>query len=242
MKQLEIPAITNPGISFTENTFAIMQGLHDCFKDTTQSRILFKTFQETYKQIDPTGDAKIRMLFPLCRKAGCIFPDEEGCVIFENGTFLTPLGTAFFKASKLYYQVGNITKSSSSPNSPTIKSLLEKARHLYASISACLFENLCESEQVYQHLLWFVRKYGPVSRDEVKILLYSLEKNSEERGKVIVCKRDESEIDSLVNEYRRGQLIPHSDKANNAAGYFIAVLKTLFIIAENDDHSFVVAT
>lgn len=242
MKQLEIPAITNPGISFTENTFAIMQSLHDCFKSTTQTKIPFKTFQETYKQIDPTGDAKIRMLFPLSRKAGCIFPDEDGCVLFKTGSFFTPLGRSFFKASKLYYRVNSIANNNSCHNSQAVKLMLEKSRRLYASLSSRLFENLCESEQVYHHLLWFVGKYGPVSRDEVKILLYSLEKNSPERGKVIVCKRDEKEIDSLLKEFRSGQLHLHSDKANNAAGYFIAVLKTLLIIVENDRHSFIVAT
>lgn len=233
MATITIPSVTNPGLSFTSNSCEILKNVCEYFSGTTRHLIPYKEFQETYQKVDPKGDSKIRMLFPLYRKAGCIYPDVNGAVRFEKGSFLTQLGESFFKVSCLYYatleKVKNL-KGQNRQGQQEIALIIKKARDLYFGISRTLFLNLCESEDVYRHLFSFIRDFAPVSRDEVSILLYSLEKTSAERGVVIRCDYNKNEIGNLIQDFRAGNLKLHHENANNAVQYFIAVLKTLLIV------------
>lgn len=230
---IEIPAITNPGVSFTENSYEIIRGVHEFFHDTNVTRISYKDFQKAYMRVDPKGDSKIRMLFPLLRKAGCIYPDDDGNVVFHNGSFFTQLGESFFKISSLYYQAKRRAKSIPKNEANTAAAIILKARGIYSKVAMTLFRNLCEQEDVYRHLLQFVVQYGPVSKDEIQILLYSLAKTSSNPGSVVSCTYDTKEISDLMDKFRRGTLKCVSKKDNNAAGYFIAILKTLLVVDEN---------
>ena len=233
MATISIPSVTNPGLSFTSNSCEILRNVCKHFSGTTRHLIPYKEFQETYQEVDPKGDSKIRMLFPLYRKAGCIYPDVNGAVRFENGSFLTQLGESFFKVSCLYYDTLEKVKDIKRQNrqgQQEIAVIINKARDLYFGISGTLFLNLCESEDVYRHLFSFIRDFAPVSRDEVSILLYSLEKTSMERGVVVRCDYNKNEIENLIQDFRAGNLKLHHENANNAVQYFIAVLKTLLIV------------
>ena len=72
-----------------------------------------------------------------------------------------------------------------------------------------------------------------LSKDEIQILLYSLAKTSSNPGSVVSCTYDTKEISDLMDKFRRGILKCTFKKDNNAAGYFIAVLKTLLVVDES---------
>ena len=233
MATITIPSVTNPGVSFTQNSCVILRNIYNHFSVTTRHLIPYKEFQESYQEVDPKGDSKIRMLFPLYRKAGCIYPDVNGSVRFENGSFLTQLGESFHKISCVYYETLERVKElkrQNQPNQQDIAAIINRARELYFGIAKILFLNLCESEDVYRHLFCFIRDFAPVSRDEVSILLYSLEATSSEKGSVVRCDYKKNDVEKLIQDFRAGNLKLQHENANNAVQYFIAVLKTLLIV------------
>ena len=230
MATVIIPSVTNPGVSFTRNSCTILRNICDHFSGCNRHFIPYKEFQESYQEVDPKGDSKIRMLFPLYRKAGCIYPDEDGSVLFKNGSFLTQLGESFYKISCLYYDALDRAKLILKENRSEADVIIHKARSLYASIAKTLFSNLIESEDVYKHLLAFVRTYSPVVKDEVSLLLYALEKTSTIRGSVVRCDYNSSEVNQLIVGYRAGNIRLRQEHANNAVQYFMAVMKTLLIV------------
>lgn len=233
MATITIPSVTNPGVSFTRNSCVILRNVCKHFSDTTRHLVPYKELQESYQEVDPKGDSKIRMLFPLYRKAGCIYPDVNGSVRFENGSFLTQLGESFYKISCVYYDTLEKVKElkkRNQQNQQDIAVIINRARELYFGISKTLFWNLCESEDIYRHLFSFIRDFAPVSRDEVSILLYSLEMTSSERGSVVRCDYNKSDVEKLIQDFRAGNLKLRHENANNAVQYFIAVLKTLLIV------------
>lgn len=232
--EIAIPSITNPGVAFTENTYEIMQRIECYFKKRSlgDCQISYKNFQHMYMEEDPTGDSKIRMIFPLFRKAGCIYPDDKGHVVFMDGTFLTPLGIMFHKASHLYYELMKLTPQERVQQDARLQFLVEKVRKLYSEISKQVFLNLSESISGYKHLFQFILEYGPVTKDEISLLLYSLEKTSSVRGKINDTSYVKSEIDALVVEFRNQNLTLRFDKVNNAANYFLNILRSLLLIEE----------
>ena len=234
MMEIEIPSITNPGVAFTENTYEIMQRIEGYFKKRNlgDCQINYKGLQQMYMEEDPKGDSKIRMVFPLFRKAGCIYPDDKGHVVFMNGTFLTPLGMMFHKASRLYYELMKLTPPERVQQDASLQLLVEKVRKLYSGISKQVFLNLSESILGYKHLFRFILEYGPVTKEETNLLLYSLEKTSSARGKINDTSYEKKEIDELVAEFRSQNLTLRFDKANNAASYFLSILKSLLLIEE----------
>ena len=233
MAIVTIPEVRNPGVSFTYNSYVIIRNVRDHFSGCTRDVVPYNEFQESYNKFDPKGDSKIRMLFPLYRKAGCIYPyegDGEGDgVRFVNGSFFTQLGESFFKISSIYFETLEKVKALRKANSKDDVEIINMARALYFKISKILFENLCESEDVYKHLYTFLRDFAPVSKEEISLLLFSLEKTSSERGVVVRCDYDKGEISTLIQQYRTQNLEIRKRKANNADYYFMAVLKSLLI-------------
>lgn len=225
-----IPSVTNPGVSFTRNSCMILRSICDHFSGCSRHLIPYKEFQTLYQEVDPKGDSKIRMLFPLYRKSGCIYPDENGCVRLENGSFLTQLGETFYKISCLYYDAIDRARLILKENRSEADVIIHEARSLYAGISKTLFSNLMESEDVYKHLLTFMRAYSPVTKDEISLLLYALEKTSTIRGSVVRCDYNSSEVNKLIGDYRTGKLHLRQEHANNATQYFMAVMKTLLVV------------
>ena len=230
MATVIIPSVTNPGVSFTRNSCTILRNICDHFSGCNRHLIPYKEFQALYQEVDPKGDSKIRMLFPLYRKAGCIYPDEGGSVRFENGSFLTQLGESFYKISCLYYDALDRAKLISKENRGEADVIIHEARSLYAGIAKTLFSNLVESEDVYKHLQTFVRTYSPVTKDEISLLLYALEKTSTIRGSVVRCDYNSEEVNQLVVDYRAGNVRLRQENANNAVQYFMAVMKTLLVV------------
>lgn len=235
MKKLFIPNITNPGLSFTENTYDMLKRIHQCFAGKTIASIPYKDFQDEFVKQDATGDSKIRMVFPIMRKAGCIYPPSaSGDVVFHEGDFLTDLGKSFLGASQLYYEMLAKLSEPDWKHSAEIKDIFEKVRVIYSGIAKQMFENLSENDDAYRHLLWFVNKYKSVTKYDVQILLAVLELGSSKRGSVERCARDDMKLDGYITAHRAKKLQLEYEGSNNAAGYYLAILKSLLIL---DSHN-----
>lgn len=231
LKKLFIPNITNPGLSFTENTYDMLKRIHQCFAGKTIASIPYKDFQDEFVKQDATGDSKIRMVFPIMRKAGCIYPPSaSGDVVFRDGDFLTELGKSFLGASQLYYEMLEKLNTPVWKLSGDVKDIFEKVRAVYGGIAKQMFENLSENDDAYRHLLWFVDKYKSVTKYDVQILLAILEQGSSKRGSVESCTRDDKKLDAYIMAYRAKQLQLDYEGSNNAAGYYLAILKSLLLV------------
>lgn len=231
LNQLYIPNITNPGLSFTANTYDMLKRIHDCFEGTSESSIPYKAFQKEFSKTDPKGDSKIRMVFPIMRKAGCIFPaNKRGDVVFKEGEFLTELGKQFLGGSRLYYEMSEKMASSPLKNSMEAQVVFAKVCTVYAGIAKQMYANLIENDDTYKHLMWFVNKYQPITKHDTEILLAVLEKHSEKKGHIEKTRRNEEEIDMLLKQYRAGNLQLDYEGNNNAVGYYLAILKSLMMI------------
>lgn len=223
--KVTIPAITNPGVSFTKNSLQILERVQSCFSDSSDKRIPYKDFQQKFEVIEKKGASKIRMLFPLCRKCGCIYPDDGGDVVFVDRSFFTQLGKCFLKASRIFFDVEKYYEVTS-----TSDAILFKAREVYFGVTCRMMQNLMEEDKVYECLLRFVYQYERVTKEEVMLLLFALEKTSSVECRVENCVYNKEEIDVLISKYRGGEIIISQEKANNAASYFIAMLKSLLFV------------
>ena len=63
-----------------------------------------------------------------------------------------------------------------------------------------------------------------------QILLAVLEQGSSKRGSVESCTCDDKKLDAYIMAYRAKQLQLDYEGSNNAAGYYLAILKSLLLV------------
>lgn len=205
---IKIESISNPGISFTEDVNVKLISLYKFVEQNENREVTYADFQlELINNKIFTG-SYIRSFIPFVRNFGII--NDYNIVNYNN--FFTKWGKVYIENLIDYYNVKTIQN----------EEILFYFKRNKSDLLCLFLDYLCSNKNKYYDryldILYFVKKYGKICKEEFYIYEY--------------CKINKIDPDELIKQYRENPNIfeikvtgrDNMEIGNNAFNYFIALL------------------
>lgn len=205
---IKLEAISNPGISFTEDVNIKLISLYTFVQENKNRKVTYSDFQTELINSKIFSGSYIRSFIPFIRNFGIINDYRE----VNYNDFFTSIGKMYIENLIDYYNIKDIQN----------EEILTYLKRNKEDIICLFLDYLCKNKhkyfEKYLDILYFVKKYNKICKTEFYIYEY--------------CKINKINSDELIKNYRENPdsfEIKFVDKDNNEIGnnafnYFIALL------------------
>ena len=212
--EIKLYSVSNPGISFTEDVDLKLISLYEYVKRNKEKRKSYSDFQDELINEQIFSGSYIRSFIPFLHNFGVI-KDYE---VVNYSDFFSMNGEMYIKNIINYYNLRKTLESNEVYNNKLLKMLKRNKEYFLCLFLDYYCENKIKYYEDYLDILYFVTKYGKISKDEFYLYKY--------------CKINKLNSDEIINKYRMEPdtfKITFQDKngneiTNNAFNYFIAFL------------------
>lgn len=228
-KNIVVKQISNPGLSFTENTNDKLILMADAIFQNPSQIMSYQEFQDFVMDKNIFSNSYIRSFIPFLYNLGFINSYNE----INFSSFFTKLGLSYIDILKTIKKVDSSDESLAYAKKELniIKSdIISLGLLNMRNTSFKFFDKYCD-------ILYFLKKYNTINRDEFNIIQF--------------CKQNNLKVQDYITSYRENphefiiSILDNSNqivdyKRNNAYNYFIALLaeEQCNFVAKIDQHNY----